>query len=61
MEVSLKGMLIGNQAVEGEHGHWVSKDERSAQGTPRECIHADNAVDITRGTPSRSRNNGLEE
>jgi hypothetical protein len=60
MEVSLKEMLIGNQAGEGKHGRWVGKDEQSAQGTPREGIHADDAVDITRGTPSRSRNNGLK-
>jgi hypothetical protein len=60
MEVSLKEMLIGNQAEEGKHERWVGKDERSAQGTPQEGIHADDTVDITRGTPLRSKNNGLK-
>jgi hypothetical protein len=59
MEVSLKGMLADNQTMEGEYRCWVSKYERSAQGMPRECIHVDDPIDITKRTPSRSRSNGL--
>jgi hypothetical protein len=55
LEVSLKEMLIGNQAEEEKHEHWVGKDERSAHGTPREGIQADDTISITRGIPLRSK------
>jgi hypothetical protein len=61
MEVSLKEEISRQTDIRREYGRWVSKHEWSAQGTPRECIHADNSIDITKRIPSGSRSKELAE
>jgi hypothetical protein len=60
-EVSLEGEVSRWTNNGKGHERWINKNERSAQGTPQKCIHANDSINVTKRTPSGSWNKGRTE